>query len=402
MIRTVHLFGCIALVVVGCNDPAGTDDDSGASRPQGCPVILPAAIAFDPDGAASRFRVLADPAGSDLGTFDPAIVTASDGSLVLAYTSIDLQRNKLHTRIAVSQDDGETFSFAALANAAFEDVTIDALGDPDCPGGTCTNATIVHEVSTIVEDIDDPDAAARWKIFTHSYVILEPDPVAPNTPRLRYQFGHLRIGTAPAPAGPWSDPVPMIGWPSSSSMSSDAPQLVTDIEGLQDCVALTEPSAAIDEASGALELAVGCVFPSQAEFAIRVELLRSSDHGSTWSHAHVLLDASDAPCVGGVGLELNAAHLFARDGKSYLLASPAGPLSFPDGATGSGYRGCLLFARTADGIERDAAGAPIVLRRIDPGEGIFAGACSHYPNGGYVVSALSFASPPDMFRMFVP
>jgi hypothetical protein len=194
----------------------------------------------------------------------------------------------------------------------------------------------------------------------------------------------------------------MIGWPSSSSMSSGAPQLVTDIDGLQDCVALTEPSATIDDTSGALELAVGCVFPSQAELAIRVELLRSSDHGSTWSHAHVLLDASDAPCVGGVGLELNAPHLFARNGRSYLLATPSGPVSFPGGATGSGYRGCLLFARTPDGIERDADGAPIVLGRLDPGEGIFAGACSHHPNGGTVASALSFASPPDMFRMFGP
>ncbi len=274
------------------------------------------------------------------------------------------------TGASLDVEDGETFSFAAIANTADENITIDASGDPDCPGGTCTNATIAHEVSTIVEDIDDPGTEARWKIFTHSYVILEPDPVDPNTPRLRYQFGHIRVGTAPAPAGPWSNPVPLIGWPSASPLSSDAPELVTDIDGLEDCVALTEPSAVIDEASGALELAVGCVFPLQADFGIRVELLRSLDHGRTWSHAHVLLDASDAPCVGGVGPELNAAHLFSRNGQSYLLASPAGPVTLPGGATGSGYRGCLLFARTADGVERDAAGAPIVLGRLDPGAGI--------------------------------
>jgi hypothetical protein len=368
----------------------------------GCPAELPPAVVVDTDGTASRLKVQGDPAGSEIGTFDPSIVSGSDGTIAMSYTSVDLQRNKLHTRIALSTDGGATFTFATKANAAEENVDLEASGDPDCPGGTCSNATIVHEVSGLVEDPADPNSAARWKLFTHSYVVLEPDPQDPNTPRLRYEYGHIRMGTAPAADGPWTAPQPVLGWPSAAPMSSIAPQLVTELDSMQDCVALTEPSAMVDASTGALELAVGCVAPLAQDFGVRIELLRSTDHGATWSHAHKLLDSSDGPCVGGAGPEMNAAHLFTRGGQRYLIASPAGTVSFPGGASGSGYRGCLVFRRTDDGVERDAEGAPVVVARIDPGDGIFAGACSDHPAGGYVLSALSFAAPPDIFRMFGP
>ena len=383
----------------GASGQAGAGGEAGS---KGCPASLPPAVVIDPDGPGSRFTVQGDPPGSDIGTFDPSLVAAADGSLAMSYTSVNLARNKLHTRIAQSLDGGATFTFAAFGNSADENVTVQAPGDPDCPGGTCSNATIVHEVSTLIEDVTDPNTNARWKLYSHSYVILEPDAQDPNTPRLRYEYGSIRMGTAPAPAGPWSDPVPVIGWPSASPMSSNAPQLVGDLDGLQDCLALTEPSATRDDNTGSLELAVGCIALIPSGVGIRIELLRSTDHGASWTHAHTLLDATDGPCVGGERPELNAPHLFTRNGQRYLIATPAGTVSFPGGATGSGYRGCLVFARTDDGVERDASGAPIVLGRIDPGEGIFAGACSHHPGGGYVLSTLSFASPPDIFRMFGP
>jgi hypothetical protein len=383
----------------GSGGQAGSGGQGGAI---GCPAELPPAVVIDPDGIASRLKVQGDPAGSEIGTFDPSIVRGADGTIAMSYTSVNLSRNKLHTRIALSVDGGATFTFATKANTAEENVTVEASGDLDCPGETCSNATIVHEVSGLVEDAADPNPSARWKLFTHSYVILQPDPQDPNAPRLRYQYGQLRMGSAPAAEGPWSAPQPVLGWPSAAPMSSNAPQLVTDLDGVQDCVALTEPSAMVDEVSGALELAVGCVSPVQQDYGIRIELLRSTDHGATWSHAHKLLDSSDGPCVGGGGPELNAAHLFAHGGQRYLIASPSGTVSFPGGVSGQGYRGCLVFRRTDDGVERDAEGAPVVVARIDPGEGLFAGACSDHPAGGYVLSALSFASLPDMFRMFGP
>ena len=387
--------------VAGHSGASGHAGAAGQAGAVGCPSLLPEAVAFNHDADVGRFRVQNDPPGSDLGTFDPSFVLAADGSHALSYTSVDLARNKLHTRIAVSSD-GSSFAFVAEANSAQQNVQVEVLGDPDCPGGVCNNATIIHEVSGLIEDVSDPDATARWKLFTHSYVTLEPDPQDPNTPRLRYPYGHIRLAVAPAPSGPWSEPAPMIGWPSAAPFSSEAPVLVTDIDGMQECLMLTEPSAAIDEDSGALELAVGCVVAHGAAHAIRIDLLRSTDHGATWSRAHPLLDGADAICIGAESPEINAAHLFTRGGQRYLIATPAGTVTFPGGATGSGYRGCLVFRRTPDGVERDAEGAPIVVGLVDPGDGVFAGACSHHPLGGYVASVLSFASPPDLFRMFGP
>lgn len=383
------------------NGGAGTAP-GGQGAATGCPVALPAPITVDPESEVSRLRVAGDPPGSEIGTFDPSIVSAADGSLAMSYTSVDLARRKLHTRIAVSTDSGLSFGFAAIANAPEEGLLVEAAGDADCPGGTCPDATLVHEVSGLVEDPADPDPSGRWKLFTHSYVVLSPDPEDPNTPRLRYQYGQLRMGTAATAAGPWSAPAPIIGWPSAWPPSLQAPQVTTALGGLEDCVALTEPSGALDPATGALELAVGCVAPAGAQHGIRIELLRSLDHGASWSHAGTLLDAADAPCVGGEDLQLNAAHLFESGGKRYLIASPAGPVSLPGGVTGAGYRGCLVFPRTGDAIERDGQGAPLVVARVDAGEGVFAGACSHHPAGGYVLSAVAFAAPPDLFRMFGP
>lgn len=374
----------------------------GRGGATGCPAVLPAPIMVDPDGDFARLRIVDDPPGSEIGTFDPSLVGATDGSVVMSYTSVDLARRKLHTRIAVSTDGGASFVFAAIANSPEEGLRAEAPGDADCPGGTCADATLVHEVSGLVEDPADPEPSRRWKLFTHSYLVLAPDPEDPNTPRLRYQYGQLRLGTAATAAGPWSVPEPLIGWPSAWPSSLQAPQVTTALGRLEDCVALTEPSGAFDPATNALELAVGCVAPTGTQHGIRIELLRSLDHGASWSHAGTLLETADAPCVGSEELQLNAAHLFSSGGERYLIASPAGAVTLPGDATGSGYRGCLVFPRTGDGIERDALGAPIVIARIDAGEGVFAGACSHHPAGGYVLSAVTFASPPDLFRMFGP
>ena len=98
---------------------------------------------------------------------------------------------------------------------------------------------------------------------------------------------------------------------------------------------------------------------------------------------------------------MNAAHLFDRGGERYLIATPAGPVRLPGGIATSAYRGCFVFRRAKNGIERDSAGAPVVYGRIDPKDDVFSGACSDIPTGGYVMSALS-DNAPNLFRMYGP
>jgi hypothetical protein len=231
-------------------------------------------------------------------------------------------------------------------------------------------------------------------------VILK-NPLDPNSPVLRYAYGYISQVAAPSPEGPWSEEIPVIGWHSNSPVSSTAPTLVSALDGMQDCVTLTEPSAIVEPTTGALELAVGCVFLQKGVGAIRIELLRSTDHGKTFRHAHRLLDADDSTCLGETEPQMNAAHLFDRGGKRYVIATPAGPVVLPGGIAASAYRGCFVFRRTDNGIERDSAGAPVVYGRIDPKDNAFSGACSDIPTGGYVMSALS-DNAPYLFRMYGP
>lgn len=384
----------------GGSTPGGsTIEGTGRAGALGCPVLLPTAVTLDNNAVTSWLQIQEEPAGSEIGTFDPSVRKASDGSLVMSYSSVNLARNRIHTRIAVSSD-GVTFKYAAMANRAVDSVDIAATNDPDCPSGTCSGVNLVHETSALVEDSTDADPQGRWKIFTHRYVVLE-NPLDPNSPVLRYAYGYIGLVAAPAPEGPWSTETPVIGWQSNAPISSTAPTVVSALDGMQDCITLTEPSAIVDRSTGVLELAVGCVFLKDGVGAIRIELLRSADHGKTFTHAHRLLDASDSTCLGETEPQMNAAHLFDRGGERYLIATPAGPVILPGGIASSGYRGCFVFRRTETGIERDSAGAPVVYGRIDPKEGAFSGACSDIPTGGYVMSTLS-DNAPHLFRIYGP
>src|SRR3990170_259391 len=109
----------------------------------------PSTVTIDNNGTTSWIKIQDDPPGSDIGTFDPSVRKASDGTMVMSYSSVDFERNKINTRIALS-DDGVTFTYAAEAARVEENVDIPAANDPDCPSGTCTGANLVHETSALV------------------------------------------------------------------------------------------------------------------------------------------------------------------------------------------------------------------------------------------------------------
>jgi hypothetical protein len=385
--------------VGGSTSGGSATGGAGRGGAPGCPALLPAAATFDNNAATSWIQIQGEPAGSEIGVFDPSVRKASNGTLVMSYSSVNLARDRIHTRIAVS-NDGTTYTYAAMANQAVVNVDIAATNDPDCPSGTCSGVNLAHETSALVEDSTDIDPQSRWKVFTHRYVILD-NPLDPNSPVLKYAYGYIARVTAPSPEGPWSEETPVIGWPSNSPISSTATTTVSALEGMQDCITLTEPSAIVDPTTGVLEVAVGCVFLQEGVGAIRIELLHSTDHGKTFTHARRLLSASDSTCLGETEPQMNAAHLFDRGGQRYLIATPAGPVVLPGGIASSAYRGCFVFRRTNDGIERDSAGAPVVYGRIDPKDDVFSGACSDIPTGGYAMSVLS-DNAPNLFRMYGP
>jgi len=375
---------------VGGSGGSATGGASGSGGASSCKSTLPSPTVVDPK-TATEVVVKNDPPAPG-GLFDPSIeypLNAPGGAM--SYSAVTAQ-NDISTRIAVSPDQGATWTYVAQPNQSAPVAVTVPVGSPRCPSGTCAGR-LVHEVSSLVFDADDPDTTRRWKLFAFSYLVM-------GQKDLQYDLGYISLFTAQEPHLAWKDEGKVLGWKSESEFSSkDAKTVINGFPAMADCVALSEPDVMWRQ-GGVLELAIGCVKLGTPN-AIRVELLRSFDHAKTFLYASRLLEAQDAFCVGGTLPQINAAELFLAQGKTWLIATPAGPI--PQG--GAGYRGCYVFpvAAGGKGILRDANGAPVVERVIDAPDGRFAGACSVAAGAssmGYAISALSVETPPKVFRTF--
>jgi hypothetical protein len=372
----------ISLVVVaGCSSHAAQAPDAPRSGDaaaidargadaSGCPAVT----TFDPAG-----RTLA--VGSDApadGIFDPSYVYPSGaGAGAMAYSAVPDQMT-IRTHVAVSSDGGATWTLAAEANTP-EAATLASSDATECPGGTCTG-NLISEVASLVFDPTDPDTSAQWKLFAHRYLVGAG--VATH-----YDLGTITLQTAPGAAGPWTAPAKWIGWSSSSPYSSTGVQIdAGSLAGTADCLALTEPAAIV--LPGVIDLAVGCVYLAAGTPAIRIELLRSTDHAATFTSVGTLLRPADAACLVPGG-SINAADLFVSNGTEYVAATPSDP---------AGYHGCLVFPIVDPST--GTVGAPV--RAIAPSSGQFSGACTFADGaGGYAID-LGFLQSSVPFRIAVP
>jgi hypothetical protein len=377
---------CIALAAScgggsgGNPDAAGHTDAAPDAVPADAP-FCPAIATFDP-ATASELTVAGDT--PSLGIFDPSIVypaTASGGAM--AYSAVPSQET-IRTHLAVSADHGATWTYVAEANAP-EAAVIASTDLTECPSGACSG-NLISEVSSLIFDADEPDGAKRWKLFAHRYL------VGPNV-ALHYRIGTITLQTAAQPTGPWTAPQKLIGWSSPSTYTSTGvvANVTTMAGSANDCLALTEPGAIW--LPGVIDLAVGCVYLDAGAPKIRVELLRSPDHGTTWGSVSTLLRADDAACS-GLAPGLNGADLFAVNGTEYVVATPSDT---------TGYRGCMVFpvADIAAGtVERDAQGRAVVSRAFAASP--FDGACTFADGaGGYAID-VGFFTTPRPFRIYRP
>jgi hypothetical protein len=203
-------------------------------------VSLPSADLIDPS-VAPELTVIGDPPATR-GIFDPSVEYPGGAQAgAMSYSAVEAT-NSIATRIAVSNDAGATWTYVAAANVSAPYSIQVGAGSTRCPTGTC-DGHLVHEVSTLVLDADDPDASRRWKLFTHTYLVLPGD-------QLAYDLGHIALFTATEPVGPWTPQGPAVGWKGESEFSSkDAKVVATDFAQMKDCVALTEPGALLASAA---------------------------------------------------------------------------------------------------------------------------------------------------------
>jgi hypothetical protein len=342
-----------------------------------CPAISTIDLAH-----ATEVTVVGDTPA--MGIFDPSLVYPADASGgAMAYSAVPDQQT-IRTHVAVSADHGTTWTFVAEANTP-EATTLTTTDMTECPGGTCTG-NLISEVSSLIYDADEPDAAKKWKLFAHRYL------VGPNV-ALHYAYGTITLQTAAQPQGPWSAPQKLIGWTSPSAYSSTGVVAnATTLPGTTgDCRALTEPGAIW--LPGAIDLAVGCVYFEGATPKIRIELLRSTTHGASWASVGTLLRADDSACS-GLAPGLNGADLYVTGGTEYVVATPA---------DATGYRGCMVFPidDPATGkVRRDSHDRAVVASELTAAQ--FDGACTFADGANGTMLDIGFFQTARPFRIYRP
>lgn len=380
------------LTLVACGSNGGGSSDAsigGGDAPRPADASIDAAPAVtDVDPMTAQPIVVAGTPAVNGGLSDVALsYPAGAASGVMTYTAVAYSQTAvaLTTRLASSSDHGATWTYVTDVNhVAATSLQVNDM--TECPSGSCPGF-IINEVSTVIEDPSDPVASRHWKVFTHRYFVS----TQTGTPTIKYQYGHIAMYTAPAPAGPWSAPQPVLGWPSAAPFSSQgASELTTAIPGMTDCVVLTEPSAMIS--GNQILLAVGCI---ALPVSIRIELLSSSDHGATFTRVGTLVGANDSTALGGTAPRVNAAHLFEAGGVPYVLASP--------GDSSGAYLGCALLQLDAQhAILRNADGTPHVVRYFEAPGQPQSGACAFAegaPATGFVMN-LPTLTPVPLWRVY--
>jgi len=383
---------CVAALAAGCSGDGGSGD--GDAAPGTDVVTTDAAVGCaEPDERSE----LGDRGDSQLVVLSqPGSVTEADPSIeyppgapggALAYTAVPMigpvaDQGGLHTRVALSDDGGASWTFVAVANAAI--ATAPPAGS--CPARATCSATRVHETSSIVYDASDPDPDRRWKLFTHRYPVVKiaGDPEA----KLYYALGHLALQAAPLPSGPWSDPVPVAAWPASDGDVAGAAYHTGDDPATAACGALGEPGATVAP-DGSLHLAAACIQPPFEDPTLDIVLLRSLDHGASWSYLATPLTGADGACLGGAGKRVNAAELFTAGDDEYLIATPESP----DQRLGCAvYRFDDVDAGRLEGASGGPRARRLITLRFAEGELVhYAGACTAAegaPATGFTMSHL--------------
>lgn len=328
------------------------------------------------------------PAGSANGIYDPALLRAANDDLWLAYSAVDfyslvgLVYQDVGIRIARSADNGLSFNYETTVASAFTGTVTDTVPTTACGSVTC-NGRWVYETSTLVEDPSDPDPNRRYKLFASHYFVY------PDSPRSRtlYHLGAIVMFTGSSPTAGLGNETVVLRWPLSPPELGGGQDVTALDPDLSNCLLVAEPGAAV--VNGDILLVLACPYPEVGftDPLQKIVLLRSVDHGASFSYVSTLLTPADTPAS---VRHFSAPSLLATDDRAPVLL-------VTDVDSAVQYQGSRVFPLAAEGsnaVFRVLAAAQSILAvPVESGSSI--GGASTYSRDTGTLGILQSDAVPD-------
>ena len=318
------------------------------------------------------------------GYFDISIEYAEDGTGWLAYSRVEIPKH-VETHLARSTDRGQTWHFAGALNRSEEgSQSID---------GVMQTGVWRYETPTLLYDPSDA-TSRRWKLFVQRYLSTLPH----GKDDSHFGQGRIEYRHAAKPEGPWSESTCLFGKP-RDGCQVDLNTLDLD---LKDVSFYNELGSIVVDGVIYVSMDASATPSGFGRWEDRkVVLIRSRDHGKSWSYVGTLTDYADAGSLGY--LVLTGSSLVAEDGRLFLLITPSGGKGLF--RKNRGHDGTLVLEfddiRHAR-LKRDGEGELLVLKSFKPG-GNSGGLSDHderNTGGGMLFSQINLNGKPEFFQIF--
>lgn len=318
------------------------------------------------------------------GIFDVSVEYGADGVGWMAYSRVCIPKS-VSTHLAKSTDRGASWNYVSSVNESYmEKMSVK---------GKEVDVSWRYETPSIVYDASDVPEK-RWKLFVQKYYSRPPYKKGHSV----FKDGWIEYKTAANPTGPWSEPICAFG-PKEQGCKVQPNSLHPSLsENLfYNEIGVLSLNGVLYMSADASTTTIGL-----GEWKKRkVVLFSSKDHGNSWRYNGVLTDYKDASDFGYN--VLTGSSLIERNGKPYLLVSPAGKKGLF--VKSRAHAGCYIFSFNdldhAD-LRRNFAGRLVVYEEF-PVELKSGGLCDYHErnvNGGVLISQVNLKAMPEAFGVY--